>query len=410
MKKDQALKTLRKHNFSLLELLVVISILAIIAGSLLTAYDGLQAQAAKSQAANDIAAIDRAVRTFTAVEKIAPENLDSLVQADYKADAGFAKTRTAATATHFEITTSTDGGPQNVKSYVETAPTAAEIADAALQNPVVTITVPAAKTHKATAGVNLAASNSEFISLATSKLRGKFQVINLSKDHASVLSKAGINNIRYADNAGFATYPGDFKGPNHTVAGVRWTKSGETEIVAYAPYTDIPNRIFDNPTTGKNRGRGYSSPVVENTPVAIWKPGTLGANTAKVGGKSYESPYYPGSYVTSVLVGFGLGNNASIIGAKNETGNVGDVTIASAPTYGDVQRHEYGRYVLLYNVGEAYINQAGNGTESSFETDANNQIKDLVSHSLKKAKLVAVVDTRGDFLDEELAEASGQKQ
>ena len=447
MNKAQALKTLRKNNFSLLELLVVISILAIIAGTLLTAYDGLQAQAAKSQAANDIASIDRSVRTFTAVEKTAPNNLDSLIQADYSS--ATSKQLDIDTQALTPATVNASLVARGAKVYlsvldVDNNGTAGDTSDDTSTQQYIEVTgrngadstidasdiltaantgghtftgvTPAATnvngnvtrtinpyffTDTETGSINLAAPSARLLTTMTSKIQGKLQVVNLNAEFASSLTNAGITTVRYADNAGFASNP--HATAPASVAGVSWSGS------AYAPTTDIPNRIFDVPTTGKNRGRGFEASVVATTPVAIWKPGALGVNSAKVGGAGYESKWSPGSYVASVLVAFGLGNNSTIIGAKNETGNVGDVTIASAPAYGDTQRHEYSRYILLYNLGQAYIDKGGPLTSDSFKLNSSGGIDELV-HPVEKAKLVAVVDTRGDFLDEELAEASGQKQ
>jgi hypothetical protein len=63
---------------------------------------------------------------------------------------------------------------------------------------------------------------------------------------------------------------------------------------------------------------------------------------------------------------------------------VGDVKLSGAPYYSDVPANLYSRFVLLYHLGPA-------------------------AAPLAKAKLQAVVDARGDFLDEEFAEYTGQK-
>ena len=83
-----------------------------------------------------------------------------------------------------------------------------------------------------------------------------------------------------------------------------------------------------------------------------------------------------------VILIFGLGNDASMVGA-----NAGPTQLASAPVYGKIRngKYDYGRYLLAYNVGPA-------GAE--FGT----------------AKLQVVLNTHGDFVDEMITEHLGQKQ
>jgi len=72
----------------------------------------------------------------------------------------------------------------------------------------------------------------------------------------------------------------------------------------------------------------------------------------------------------------------------------------SAPAYGGMLGNQYNRYIALYNVGKGVH-------ASKYPTGA---VDATYLKASSPAKLQAVVDTRGDFLDEELAEASGQKQ
>jgi prepilin-type N-terminal cleavage/methylation domain-containing protein len=70
---------MRRRGFTLIELLVVVAILATIAGGILVAYDGLETDAAQAQATFNIAAVDRAVRTYKTVNKVYPSDLDALL-------------------------------------------------------------------------------------------------------------------------------------------------------------------------------------------------------------------------------------------------------------------------------------------------------------------------------------------
>jgi prepilin-type N-terminal cleavage/methylation domain-containing protein len=68
----------KQGGFTLLELLVVVAILASLAGALMVAYDGLGEKADSATASHSLAAIDQGVRTFRVVTKSYPNELDDL--------------------------------------------------------------------------------------------------------------------------------------------------------------------------------------------------------------------------------------------------------------------------------------------------------------------------------------------
>jgi prepilin-type N-terminal cleavage/methylation domain-containing protein len=110
----------RKKGFTLIELLVVVAILATIAGGILVAYDGLETDAAQATATFNIAAVDRAVRTFKTVNKAFPTELDSLLFSATGAG-------TDGTALVNQLNTKIRGkiGPLTLSSQAATALTAA---------------------------------------------------------------------------------------------------------------------------------------------------------------------------------------------------------------------------------------------------------------------------------------------
>jgi len=89
-----------------------------------------------------------------------------------------------------------------------------------------------------------------------------------------------------------------------------------------------------------------------------------------------------GANPTAVLVGLGIGNYSDVVSTSGDsgTGQVGESRFAHAPFYGAVAKNEYPNYILLVDVNQS------------------------------PAKFVAAVDPRGDFLAEEFAESTGQKQ
>jgi prepilin-type N-terminal cleavage/methylation domain-containing protein len=78
------LKTLQagQGGFTLLELLVVITLIAVLATGALIAYENLGENAEASAAANSAATIDRAIRTYRSVEGVYPNQWDSLALND----------------------------------------------------------------------------------------------------------------------------------------------------------------------------------------------------------------------------------------------------------------------------------------------------------------------------------------
>ncbi len=317
-----AMKHLRnQQGFTLLELLVVVAILAVVAGGLVVAYDGLESQAGKQEASHGLAALDDAMRIFTSIEGSAPNNLDSLLA--------------ATPATSAQVTNITQGS---------------EVAVA---------------------------------TLSKGKLDGKITPTPITAAQLSALNNAGITQARYIDLAGNQLSPNC--PATEPCALTTLAADGTAATVQAIDLADIPVRIFDvpRPGNGRNRGRGYSSTIVAGDAVMTWNAGDGGINLTKVGAQAAGSQTGGTGNVADddVLIAFGIGNNASMFTSDSL---VGTANISAAPTYPDVARSEYARYVALYNVG-TLNNPAG------------------------KARLQAVVDSKGDFLDEELAEASGQK-
>lgn len=220
------------------------------------------------------------------------------------------------------------------------------------------------------------------------KLNGKLGRAVLPDALAVPLNAAGITTLRYAASVSCVD-DGTATGGTLTGAADTDTGAGLATASAFAYPTgnlsaiDIPLRAFDFPISGTgNRGRGFTKLVPaasggNDHVVQVWTRGTNGVNNTKVGAGA-----------TDVLVALGLGNNSSIL---TDSANA---SLASSAFYADVGRDKYGRYLLLVKVGT--------DTDGDLTTTADQS-------ALGKAKLITVIDPRGDFLDEEYAESTGQK-
>jgi prepilin-type N-terminal cleavage/methylation domain-containing protein len=72
----------KEKGFTLLELLVVITLIAILATGALVAYENVGESAEAASAGNAAATLDRAIRTYAAVENVYPNQWDNLADAD----------------------------------------------------------------------------------------------------------------------------------------------------------------------------------------------------------------------------------------------------------------------------------------------------------------------------------------
>lgn len=327
----------KEGGFTLLELLVVISIIAVLGGLAIGAFGDKTSKAAKSTATHSMAALDSAVRGFQATNGVLPSNLDTLVCAN---------------------------------------------ADATLSSPV-----------DYGGGSDLPGVSGGI----GAKLAGKLDIRTMPAGMVTALYGGGIGVLRYgmvagADSSCDSTAGAAIAAPA-AVADLDFGAGFNTAgAVAYPngalESADIPMRGFDFPISATgNRGRSFAARIGTGTtytaavPVQVWGRGANGTNNTKVGAGAND-----------VLLALGLGNNSTIVT------DAANSALASTAYYADVGKDKYGRYLMLVKVGTA---TAAGSSATQVEIDGGT--------ALSKAKFIAMVDPRGDFLDEEYAESTGQK-
>ena len=342
------LKRKLRKNFTLLELLIIVAILAIVGGGLVTSFEGLQAQAAKASATNTIASLQNSIRTYHAMESKLPDNLDSLLAATPSSPTVVDGVQSVASANSFV-------GPEDSADTTSDPTIAAN---------------------------GLALKNF----LGSAKMGSKVEAQKLSPQQRQNLIDAGITTYRVLDTAGLVG-----AGSALTILNA---DGGDAKVNAIADI-DIPQLAFNIPRDGTNetrdRGRGFPLAIDDssvnlsstNQEFAVW-----GGQDADDISAKYNNTKLGGDPL-GVLVAFGIGPDSTIVAAgKSEStlANEADKSlgeagsISSAPYYGDVAKSTYPSYVMLVDVEQS------------------------------PAKFVAVVDARGDFLAEEFAEQSGQKK
>tara|TARA_B100000674_G_scaffold116379_1_gene87623 strand:- start:11448 stop:12368 length:921 start_codon:yes stop_codon:yes gene_type:complete len=267
-----------------------------------------------------------------------------------KAAKGTATHTIAAITEAFLVYDSTEGGlPNNLETMAAATPTSPQYVADELDNRADAVT-----------GEEMAGN------LRPDKLPKKFGLHTASADHISALVAAGITKIRYMDA----------KGNNETTDDLTIKAADGTNATNVGPLSaiSIPQHAFEAPRPGdkRNRGRGFYLNLTANpapTPKLMYwgaakADGTTpgGYDVIKVGGLNNQ-----------ILVGMGLGNASNLVGEGVFT------NLQHAPYYGNVAKHQYNHYIALIDVASS------------------------------PAKLVAILDSRGDFLDEEFAEATGQK-
>lgn len=324
----------KQGGFTLLELLVVVAILAVIGGAMISSFGGQEAKAGRGVATQSIAGIEDAMRIYTAVNGVLPNNLESLTCLD------FTLTAHPTTITNsFPPATWTTGTDETSKFGGE-------------------FDLP---------GVGGGMGK---------KIAGKFDLVSLPADMGQALIDGGITSLRYAHGE---SCDADAATPATALV----AQNGADFPAAALADIDIPTHAFEDPRPGtnRNRGRGFARDINfggATTPaLMVWDRGTNGYNNVKIGAAADD-----------VLIGLGMGQASTAVGDD-------DAPFAKAPFYaGQLGKDKYSHYTLLVKVG----------------TDTDGDLTTTTDQSAaEKATIKAVVDARGDFLDEEIAEFNGQK-
>jgi prepilin-type N-terminal cleavage/methylation domain-containing protein len=351
----------KQSGFTLLELLVVVGIIAIIGGAMISSFAGNEAKAARGVATQSIAGVENSIRIFVNTNDTLPNNLESLVCAPYSATGDV---NTAAWA-----------------ALAETDPKAAAAILATTAEVTVGATAAGTTAYKFGGISNVSGIGGGM----GKKLADKFVGTDLTAAEVTEFTDRGLLTLRYAiaeacdDDIATAAALTD-------VNGATGAFGDTTDTLANI---DIPNQAFSDPrpdgaTAFKFRGVGFEGNVALAAPVLMWYKGSdvtaaagavtaNGYNNVKIGAGAHDR-----------ILAFGIGGDSDLVGPN--------AVFGKAPFYGQVGKDKYAHYIGLFNTG-TYTH---NGTAWDEPTSSSVNIQ-------------AVIDARGDFLDEEFAEFAGQK-
>lgn len=352
-----------QQGFTLLELLVVVGIIAIIGGAMISSFSGSEAKAARGVATQTIAGVESSIRVFVASTESLPNNLESLVCAPYAADGDVSSAAWIVGAT-------TD--PKSSVGVLQVTRDATDTGAAA-----------AADTAYKFGGLTNASGIGGGMG---KKLAEKFVGTALTAAEATQFTDQGLLTLRYAmseacdDNT-------DTAAALTNVNGSTGDFGGTTESLADI---DIPNQAFSDPRpdTGSTfhlRGVGFEGNVAAGAPVLMWYKGSDVLADGALAGSGYNNVKI-GAGAHDRLLAFGIGADSDLVG----TGV--NAAFGKAPFYGQIGKDKYAHYIGLFNTG-------------TYTTDGT----DVSAPAKYNVSIQAVIDARGDFLDEEMAEFNGQK-
>ncbi|OUS02457.1 hypothetical protein A9Q81_08730 [Gammaproteobacteria bacterium 42_54_T18] len=351
----------KQGGFTLLELLVVVGIIAIIGGAMISSFSGNEDKAARGVATQSIAGIENSIRIFVNTTDRLPNNLETMVCAPYSA-AG-------------DVTTAVWDGA------AETDPEAAVAILATSTEAAVGATAAAATAYKFGGISNVSGVGGGM----TKKLAEKFVGTTLTEEEEIEFTDRGLLTLRYA----IAEACDDDAATTAALTDVNGTTGPFGDTTNTLADIDIPNQAFSDPrpddaTSFEFRGVGFEGNVAEDAPVLMWYKGSdvtdaagavtaNGYNNVKIGAGAHDR-----------ILAFGIGGDSDLVGPN--------AVFGKAPFYGQVGKDKFAHYIGLFNTG-TYTHDG-----TSWVIPASSSVN-----------IQAVIDARGDFLDEEFAEFAGQK-
>jgi prepilin-type N-terminal cleavage/methylation domain-containing protein len=299
----------KQGGFTLLELLVVVAILAIIAGAVISSLDGQEELAAQKTTVHTMAAMEEAFQVYRVSERRRlPGNMDSLICSDA-----------------VDVSTDRDGNGIQVEQLYTTV---------AVPGAANTIIGGTSNVPRVGGGTTL-------------DLGGELAVVEVDASFAAPLVNAGLTSLRYAD----ADFCNDVEGDDTTGVDLALV-----DVVK-------PNLIFNN-FVGEDNDEwefGAGTAISYEGYLAQWDDGD-GTDPGAITMALLEEPIEITGNVNDVIAVFGIGPSADIIGDY----------IARAPSDGNGGPDKYSNFSVAVRFATCDAGLAAADYETNcLDTDAN---------------------------------------
>jgi len=343
-------KTMKLKNnqqgFTLLELLVVVAVMAVIAGAAMMSMSGQEEHAGQGVAMHTMQTLENATNQFEVTNKVFPNNLESLMCAD----SGVQTTNGLVVDANSNTPINTIAGDGDASGFAAT-----------------TVRIFGGLSNAAGIGGGL-----------TNSFAGKLNIESFPTDAATTLINGGLTTFRYA---AYSACDDD-----ETTAGSFETIDGATIGDTALNENPLVQMIFDQVGTtvdGATPG-GAGFPVTVDT-AAVFPM------------VRYADPTDIGAREDDIIVVLGIGNSSDLV--------AGGQFLFKAPRDGNVGRDKYAHYSLALKVGQFQANAAA-FTDLTITEVTPGVSADGIDW-LAAPELIAVIDADGDYYEEEIAEFAG---
>lgn len=307
------LRNMKQSGFTLLELLVVVSILAIIAGAVISSLDGKTEQAGQGVALHTMSTLENATRQHRAIERGLPTSLDSMMCADLGGATPVADTDDVAASAVVM------GGTSNASGVG--------------------------------GGLTLSYANKLDADSGTAGI----QSVTLAAEGVATLENAGISSIRYAE----ITYCDDDETNGVEINGVAAADLEDNELVE-----SNANLMFLDPNVSEELGRGMDLDLETSAAVMTYaEPDDIGFtddDQIAVFGIGNGSSYISNEYIAKAprdgnAPSTHYSNFALAVHIATDTGTAADPTAGADGTFDPGEYFEVAQFAaILDSDGDYY--------------------------------------------------------
>jgi len=332
-----------QQGFTLLELLVVVAVMAVIAGAAMMSMSGQEEHAGQGVAMHTMQTLENAENQFVIINKKIPDNLESILC-----------TNVAATTTNgMTVGVTTNPADEDNQDNVL-------INNAAGTGTAAAITAANARIFGGLSDAGLIGGG------LSNAYASKLVAVDIPAAGVDVLFQAGITSLQFADANGCDDLDSTL------------SASTENDDVALDEYP-LVNSAFDVAGFGGGFGINVTLDPAATAPMMM-----------------YEIPTDIGANANDIIVVLGIGNSSELVTS-------GDF-LAKSPRDGNVSGDKYGHFSLALKIGEYGANAANQTDLTQTETVPGDG---LGIDWLEEPELIAVIDADGDYYEGEIAEFAG---